>query len=317
MTTPAQQGGNPPVGASGTGTLGANGTSGWAGDLQGPQRDAYAALSDLFNSYGLGTLAPKIFDFIKQGYGSDTISLLLQDTAEYKQRFAGNDARRKAGLPVLSPAQYLATEQSYRQVLQGAGLPKGFYDTPADFTNWIAGDVSATELKTRADEASAISNGNPQLRDAMKQLYGVADGDITAYFLDQSRAEPMLRKQEQAAEIAAAGLQRGFAPSQYAEQFAAQGVTASQAQQGYGLIAQEYRPMQDLAALYGTTWTQGEAELSTFSPGTLGNANTQTPGGENAAQKQRRLASQERAAFASTGGVKTPGALGQNIAGAV
>jgi len=287
----------------------------WADLLQGPQRDAFAALQSLFTGYGLGSLAPKIFDYIKQGYGSDTISLLLQDTPEYKQRFSGNIARQQAGLPVLSPAQYLATESSYRQVLQSAGLPKGFYDTPADFSGWIAGDVSATELKSRADEASAVANGNPQLREAMKRMYGVSEGDIAAYFLDQSRAEPILRKREQAAEIAAAGLQRGFAPSQYAEQFAAQGITAGQAQQGYGLIAQEFQPLQNLAQIYGTTWTQGESELSVFSPGTIGGANEQQPGAENAAQKQRRLASQERGMFAARGGA-TPGGLGQPLGGA-
>lgn len=301
-----------------TGIAGApvQGSQNWQMELKGPQRDAYAALTSLFTSYGLGSLAPKIFDFIKQGYGSDTISLLLQQTPEYKQRFAGNEARAKAGLAVLSPAQYLATEESYRQVLQSAGMPKGFYDSPADFTNWIAGDVSATELKSRTDDASAVANGNPQLRDAMKQLYGVSDGDIAAYFLDVKRAEPILRKQEQAAEIAAAGMQRGFGTTRdLAEQFAAQGITAAQAQQGFGIISQEYQPMQELAALYGTTWSQGEAELSVFSPGTLGGANTQTPGGETAAQKQRRLASQERAAFASSGGA-SPGALGQPLGGA-
>ena len=73
--------------------------------------------------------------------------------------------------------------------------------------------------------------------------------------------------------------------------------------------------MQDLAQIYGTTWTQGEAELSVFSPGTLGGANAQTPGAENSAQKQRRLASQERAMFASAGGA-SPGGLGQPLGGA-
>jgi hypothetical protein len=295
-----------------TPTQGAN----WADLLQGSQRDAFAALQSLFAGYGLGSLAPKIFDYIKQGYGSDTISLLLQDTPEYKQRFAGNIARQKAGLPVLAPAQYLATEESYRQVLQSAGLPKGFYDTPADFTNWIAGDVSATELKNRADEASAVANGNPAVRDAMKQLYGVSEGDIAAYFLDQARAEPILRKREQAAEIAAAGIQRGFGASPYAEQFAAQGITAGQAQQGYAQIAQEFQPLQDLAHIFGETWTQGESELSTFAPGTLGGLGQQQPGSESASAKQKRLASQERAMFAGSGGGVTPGSLGQRSGGA-
>lgn len=279
--------------------------------LQGPQRDAFVALQNEFNQYGLGTLAPKIFDFIKQGYSSDTISLLLQETPEYKQRFIANEARRKAGLAVLPPSQYLATEAAYRQVLQAAGMPKGFYDTPADFSEWIAKDVSPTEIKSRADEAARLVNANPEVRTAMQQLYGVSTGDIAAYFLDPARAEPILQKREQAAEIAAAGLQRGFGLSQYAERFAAQGITTEQAQQGYSQIAQEFRPMQELAQIYGTNWTQGEAELSVFAPGTMGAGGMQQPGTESAAQKQRRLASQERAAFSTRGGVGSPGALGQ------
>lgn len=282
----------------------------WAGQLQGEQRDAFAALQSLFESYGLGSLAPKIFDFVKQGYGGDTISLLLQDTPEYKERFAANIARQKAGLAVLSPGQYLATEAAYRQVLQASGLPKGFYDTHADFTNWIATDVSPTEIKERADEATAVVTGNPELREAVRQMYGVSEGDVAAYFLDQSRGEPILRKQLAAAEIAAQGLARGFGVSPNAERFAAQGITAAQAAQGYGVIGETFAPMQGLAQIYGTNWTQGEAELAVFEPGTLGGLAQQQPGSETASAKQRRLASQERAAFASTRGISS-GALGQ------
>lgn len=288
-----------------------------ASALQGTQRDAFVALQDEFNQYGLGTLAPKIFDFIKQGYSSDTISLLLQETPEYKQRFIANQARQKAGLAVLPPSQYLATESAYRQVLQSAGMPVGFYDTPADFTNWIAGDVSPTEVQSRAQEASAVVNANPEVKQAMQQLYGVSEGDIAAYFLDPSKAEPILRKREQAAEIAAAGLQRGFGLSQYAEQFAAQGITTAQAQQGYSQLAQEFRPMQELAQIYGTTWTQGEGELSIFAPGTMGPGGQQEPASESASQKERRLASQERAAFSSRGGINAPTSLGQAPLGAI
>lgn len=286
-------------------------TGSWADSLEGPDRDAYAALVAKFTEYGLGTLAPKIFDYVKQGYGADVIALLLQDTPEYKDRFAGNMARQRAGLPVLTPAQYLATETAYRQVLQAANLPKGFYDSPGDFTNWIAADVSPTEIKERADAASAVVAGTPELRDAVRQMYGaVSEGDVAAYFLDQARGEPILRRQLAAAEIAAAGLQRGFGISQNAERFAAQGITAAQAQQGYAQIAENFQPLQSLASIYGTTWTQGEAELSTFAPGTLGGGQAQQPGAESASQKERRLASQERAAFAGRSGVNV-GSLGQ------
>src|SRR5690242_4086464 len=71
--------------------------------LTGSNRDAVMALETLFKSYGLESLAGKIYSYVKHGYSADTISILLQDTPEYKQRFKGNEARVKAGLPVLSP----------------------------------------------------------------------------------------------------------------------------------------------------------------------------------------------------------------------
>ena len=72
--------------------------------LTGANRDAAKALVELFKQYGLESLAPKIVEFIQNGYSADTTAILLQDTTEYKQRFAANEARRKKGLPVLSPA---------------------------------------------------------------------------------------------------------------------------------------------------------------------------------------------------------------------
>jgi hypothetical protein len=96
--------------------------------LTGENRDAFMAVNALFKNYGLESLAGKIYEYVKNGYSADTISILLQDTSEYKQRFQGNEARKAAGLPVLSPAEYLSTEASYRQIMQSAGLPSGFYD---------------------------------------------------------------------------------------------------------------------------------------------------------------------------------------------
>src|SRR5690349_18371644 len=117
--------------------------------LSGTERDAFAAVNALFKNYGLESLASKIYDFVKNGYSADTISILLQDTKEYKERFAGNELRIKQGLPVLSAGEYLATEASYRQIMSQAGLPSGFYDSPSDFTGWIAGNVSPSEIQQR------------------------------------------------------------------------------------------------------------------------------------------------------------------------
>lgn len=295
---PPEKGGNPPK------------QGGWPGDLTGPQRDAYAALLSLFTSYGLASLAPKIFDYVKQGYSSDTISLLLQDTKEYKDRFAANEIRKKQGLRVLTPAEYLSLEDSYRQYMAQAGLPKGFYDQNSDFTNYIANDVSPTEVKDRVDMAvQATTQANVAYKQALQQMYGLSDKDLAAYFLDPKRAEPLLQKQAAAAQIGAAALQRGFDVNKNDfESFASEGVTASQAQQGFAYIADTFQTIRDIASRYGTDWSQLDAERDVFEPGkTPGSNNSGGYTGESVTEKKNRLIAQEKGLFSGNVGSSVGG----------
>lgn len=271
--------------------------------LSGENRDAFLALQSLFGQYGLGSLAGKIYDFVKQGYGADTIALLLQDTNEYKQRFAGNAARVKAGLAVLSPADYLSTEAAYRQILSSAGLPKGFYDNPADFTRWISDDVSPTEVKSRVDLAvAATGQANQSYKDALFKMYGINESDLTAYFLDRKRAEPILKKQAAAGAIGAAALRRGFGANTLdLEGYATLGITGDQAEQAYAQIASGFEDMLGIAGRYGSSWSQKEAEQEVFTPGAA------TGGQEAASAKGKRLRSQERALFSGSKGSSVQG----------
>ena len=269
--------------------------------LTGANRDAYVALTTLFDSYGLGSLAPKIYDYIKNGYSADTISILLQQTDEYKTRFAGNEARKKAGLPVLSPAEYLSTEASYRQIMESAGLPSGFYDQPSDFTTWIGKNVSPTEIQSRVDLASqATTLSNPSYRQALNQM-GISDSQLTAYFLDPTRALPTLQKSAATAAIGAEALQQGLTfDVSYAQQLATSGISQSTAQQGYSQISDTLGKYETLAQIYGGTYNQRTAENAAF----LGNA--------QAVQTQRRLVGREEAAFGGTTGTAQYG-LSNNL----
>lgn len=233
--------------------------------LTGTNRDAFMALESLFKSYGLESLAGKIYGYVKNGYSADTISILLQDTPEYKSRFKGNEARLKAGLPVLSPADYINTENAYRQTLRASGLPTGFYDSNDDFTDWISKDVSPTEVQNRVDLATqATALANPFYKAALNQL-GIDDGHMAAYFLDADKSLPLLQKAAATAAVGSAALSQGLAFNQaYAEQLATIGVTATQAQQGYQQVAQELGTMQNLGALYGQKFGQAEEEQSVF-----------------------------------------------------
>jgi len=259
--------------------------------LTGENRDAFAAVSALFKSYGLDSLAGKIYDYVKNGYSADTISILLQDTKEYKERFAGNELRKKAGLPVLSAGEYLATEASYRQIMESAGLPSGFYDQHSDFNSWIGKNVSPSEIQTRVDLATqATVLANPNYKKALNQM-GIADGDLTAYFLDQSKALPYIQKAAATAAIGAQAIQNNLAFDQaYAESLATSGITSEQAARGYAQISQEAGTMGTLAGIYGSTYGQREAEEAIFK------------GEAGAVGKRKNLASQERANFSGAAG---------------
>lgn len=286
-------GGGTSQGAQGGTTPGGNGANSLIDSLTGPNRDAALFLNNLFTSYGLGTLAPKIVEYLKDGFGADAISLLLQQTPEYKARFPANDARLKAGLPVLSPAEYISTENAYRQVLSAAGLPNGFYDSNSDFTNWISGDVSPTEIQQRVQVASdLVTNADQNTINEFKQFYGGNNGDLVAYALDRTVAEPLLEKQYRAAQIAGAGANNSVNVSQsQAESLAGAGITQSQAIQGFGQVGADQETLGKLSNIYGGNATTEDLVNAVF----LQQA--------DASQKVNRLASQERGTFGGTTGV--------------
>lgn len=279
----------------------------YASKLTGEARDAYALLTNLFGSYGLGSLGGKIFDYIQKGYSADTISILLQDTPEYKQRFAGNDMRRQKGLPVLSPAEYLSVESSYRQLMKQAGLPEGFYDQASDFNDFIGKDVAPTEVKARIDLASqATALAQPAFKEALQKMYGLTEGQLTAYFLDEDKALPILQKQAAAATIGAEALKRGLSISEKAEQYALGGVTQEQAAQAYGSIAQQLPDYATFASSFGEQVGQGDFERAIFGDGVSGQ--------EDPTRKLERLASWNRArAQGASGGAA--GGLARTTAG--
>jgi len=260
------------------------------GGLEGADRDAFVAITETLKAYGLETLAPAVLGFIQQGYSSDTVGVLLQQTDAYKTRFAANESRRQRGLPILSPAEYLATEKSYRQIMSASGLPIGFYDNPSDFRQFLENDMSPVELQDRVQLATdEVSKIDPAVRSAFEQWYST--GDIIAYALDQERSTAILDRQFRASQIAGAGKDQGVGLSQqFAEQIAQTGVDTEQARQGLGVVSSLATTGDKLSEIYGGSYTQEDAASEVF----LADAPS--------TKKRRGLASQERAQFAGQGG---------------
>jgi len=269
------------------------------------QQDAIARLKAIFAGYNLGSLADRIAEYIYQGYSEDTTSLLLQDSPEYKQRFAANDARVKAGLPVLSPKEYLATEDAYRAILQDAGLPKGFYDDESDFQKMIASDLSASAVKRRVDAAAkAIDNTDPYYKEALQNMYGLDAGHMIAYVLDPERALPLVEKQAKAVEYGAAALRQGLtqAPTSQYEAYASGVGTGVGAEAGMAQIAEITPGLSTLAQISGDQYNQQTAEQEVFG------------GLASARRKRQKLTQEEEARFTGRSNVET-GSLGSGMTG--
>jgi hypothetical protein len=178
-------------------------------------------------------------------------------------------------------------------------MPKDFYDTPEDFQNFIANDISPDEIQYRVQQGyEAVKNADPAVVNELKTLYGLDDSTLAAYFIDPNRTKEQVVRSARAAEVAAQARQQAgislTAPQ--AELLSTQGVTESTAQAGFAKIKQSEQLLNPLAG--EEALTQEELIAGTF--GTSGAATQRV-----ATTRRRRQAAFE------TGGKTTFGTVGQ------
>ena len=266
------------------------------------QQSAFDLMTDLLNQYGLGSLNTVLKGLILDGVtDTPTLQLRLQDTQEWKTRFAGNEMLRQKGVPVLSVGEYLSVERSYAQVLKNYGLPQGFYDEPSDFAQFIGNNVSANELNQRAQAYADLAHREDESTKAQLRAMGLADGDLIAFMMDPTRAQPLIQQKYQTALIGSAARRTGLDASG-AEGLAQLGINEQQAVQGYGIISEGLATGERLGSVYGEDFNQTDFESEVFK------------GDGRAASKRKRLASQERAAFGGASGIVS-GSLQNNSGG--
>jgi len=261
--------------------------------LNGTQQNAYDALTGLLKQWGLDSLAPTVLKLIQAGHDQQNIPALLQDTDAYKQRFAGNELRKKQGLPVLSPAEYLSTEASYRQIMASNGLPQGFYDQPSDFADWIGKDVSPQEVQTRVGYAvDATQRLDAGTQKAFQDYYGITPAHLTSFFLDQNRALPQIQQAARAAQIGGIGNNAGLNVNrQTAERWATSNVADANLGQTMQQVATDVRDVGLLSQIYGGNYDTTQAGNEEFFQDA------------EAKRRKQRLVGQEQATFSAGSGV--------------
>jgi hypothetical protein len=273
---------------------------------------AFNILRMEFEQYGLGSLVTDIKDLLINDTPVSEFGLRLRSTDAYKDRFKANEARIAAGLSALSPAEYVALEDQYQNVMRNYGLPATYYTKDktgkqVGFEKFIAGDVSATELEDRISTAQKrVINANPEVSQALKAFYpDINNGDILAYVLDPSQGLEAIKRKVTAAEIGGAAMGQKLSTSAArAMELAGYGVTKEQAQQGFQTVAGVVPRGSQLAEIYGQSpYGQTEAEQEVFG----------LAGSEAASARRKKLVGLERAAFSGTTGAAA-GALGRERA---
>ena len=276
------------------------------------KRDAFALVQDTMRSYGftdaeLSELSGYIeSSIIDPNIGPNAAILGMRNLGVYKQRFAGNEARVKAGLNALSEGEYLQQERDYGQYFKEYGVQN--LATRTQMATLIGNDVSALEAKNRIGLAvDRVKNADPTIMKELKTYYPTLDDkDLVSYFLNPVQALPELKRKVTASEIGAAAIGQGFKGATDALGLADYGVDRAAALAGYADIKSVLPASEKLSDIYGEAgidYTQqtGEAEFLKQN--------------QDAAEKRKRLKSMERAAFSGSTGMTGNAGLAQSTQG--
>lgn len=214
-----------------------------AGPTQGTDAvSGTAIVEDVLKRYGLDPqLGKEMLNHYNTG-GDDYMMIQLRNTDQYKKRFSGMEARRAAGYNPINEAQYIEWEGQTKALFDHYGLPKDFYDQPEELAQFIAGDVSVPELKDRVEKGYAVAlSADPQVKQALQQMYGVDDASLVTFFLDPTKGEEIIQKRWTAAQIGGAAIEANFGSlsTQEAEKLATKGMSAQQAGEGFGILEQQ------------------------------------------------------------------------------
>ena len=279
---------------------------------------SYQILIDTFKGYGLETLVPIIQGLLqdKTPYAEGLIR--LRQSEPYKARFSGNEGRLAKGLAAYDPREYLAAEETYREIFAQNNL-EGLMNQNT-YARLIGGGVSAVEAQDRiAKVFTKIDSADDVLKQELSKqfsLYGVGDptkqrGEIATALLMGEEASQMLERRLAKSQIGA-----GAALSRYGvdalkiedlqKQFESAGVADvyGTAKAGFRTLSETRPTTEKLASIYRES-EQGltqELEQEAF----FGLAS----------QRRKKLQQTERATFGGKSGT-TQASLSKDIGGSI
>jgi hypothetical protein len=286
---------------------------------QQQRQSAFDLAKSFAVQYGLGeSIADRIVDLtVNQGYTETALTLALQQSPEYKERFSGLEkykqnfasdiaAGRKA--QPLTPSQYIKAEQEYQEVLSRYGLKD--LASQGTFSELIGGDVSAIELKDRVENVyDKIRNADSVLKEQLATYFPtLTEADFAKSLLTGKNPEDMatsLKRRVSQAEISSEAARAGLGGLTVgrAAELEQMGLTRTIARAGYSRIAEQQTVLNKLGSIYqqDVTGLQTELEAEQFQG--------------LASQRRKKLEQTEQATFAGRSGVSQVSLSQQGTAG--
>jgi len=279
--------------------------------------EKYAGLVALLASYGIDGIAnmvDKVIIDYPESDGEEILNLLRYDeryNKPYLARFAGNAARLKNKMPLLSESDYLNQERGYSKMFKSYGLTN--LDNTAQYVKLISADIDIDEATTRVSMAyDRVLKAEPSTKNAFLRFFPMlSNQDLVAAMLNPEEQLPALERKVQSAEIGGAALRQGLsaeladtttksamysnvqAGTVGAGTLETAGVSPTVATAKYQTIASELPTMEKLSSIYGSTldqYGQREAEQADL----LGLA--------SAKRKKERLVAREQAQYQGSAG---------------
>ena len=281
------------------------------------RKSAFQILADEFKMNGLDTLAAEVQNFMTEGLSPAEAKIAIRQSQAYKDRFKGNEGRIKKGLAVYQPNEYLAAEETYRNLLLANNLQDLATRNTTDA--FISGAVSAQEVQDRIQNVfNKIDNADPTLKGQLGQYfgnYGIADPNLqrtqlASALLSGETSSMALERQLKKAQLRAGAQMAGVTIAETGveslqKQLETQGVSDvyGTAKTGFSTLAQTQPGTEKLAQIYGEQTTGLSEELQQEAFFGL------------QSQRRKKLQEKEQATFAGQAGTSSV-SLGKGTAGA-
>lgn len=289
--------------------------------LNASRKSAFEITKERFTQAGMAELGDEIVK-IYQGTGVDRFGkafdeiptsaegfyLALINTKSYYNRFGKvNEDRLANGFRALDEKTIVGMEDEYQKTMQAYNAPKGFYDQTADFQTFLKNNYNVTDVaNTMQAYSDFVKSTDAGIRGQLKDLYGIGDEALTAYFADPTKGQPILESIAGKNMNTAAALISGLSKEQagIGQQYGAGNLTYGQQRQAYSKVQKDLQTTGALAQIYGESYGAQEAISAEF-------------GGDVAAQmKAARIQATGQAAFGGTSAIGRS-ALGTKTTGLI